>query len=205
MLVPMKLLRLMFLLVFLFPVGCNDDDCGSEVPRYMDVTGLTGRSARLLADNYRDVDSLAAQVRVSFEQYALQLFPTVEFTNQRAEVSGGWGGTAYACDPVPPQPFESVADIAVFSNAVYQQASSDKVIAAGERLNNIVKIYDYYSGRIVGLPDFLLDEHLASDSGFLLQLTAAPAQEATHAFTVRYELDNGETYEFNAPPVTITP
>lgn len=200
----MKLLRLMFLLIFLFPVGCNDDDCGSDVPRYLDVTKLTGRSVQLLTDNYHDVDSLAAQARVSFEQYALQLFPTVEFTNQRAEVTGRWGSAAYACDPVPPQPFESVVDIAVFSNAAYQQASSD-VIAAGERLNSIVKIYDYYRDRIVGLPDFLMDRQFASDFGFLLQFTTAPAQATTHAFTVRYVLDNGERYEFNAPPVTITP
>ncbi len=193
------------MVAFLFPFGCNDDDCGSDVPRYLDVTGLTGHPMRLLTDNYRDTDSLATQARVSYEQYALQLFPVVEYTNQRAEVFGSWGGTAYACDPVPPQPFESVADITVSSNAAYPQAGSDQVIAAGERLNSIVKIYSYRGSRMMDLPDFLLDKPLAAEEGFLLQFTTAPTQEATHTLTVRYELDNGETYEFVAPPVTITP
>ncbi len=203
----MNLLKPMLLLMLLFPVGCDNDDlnCGNGVPRYTDVIGITGYNARLLTDNYRKLDSLAAQAQATFAQYALQLSPTVELTDQRAEITGGWGNAAYACDPVPPKPFETITDIALFSNTAYEQASSDKVIAAGERLNDIVKIYDYYSGRIVGLPDFLLDEPLAGEEGFLLQLTTAPAQETIHTFTVRYELDNGETYEFTALPVTLTP
>ena len=189
------------------PLGCNTDDCGQGGgPRYTDVTGLDGQNLRLQGDNYRDVAPLVAEERVAFEAYALQISPTVEYTNERADATGHWLGTAYACSPLPPQPIETIADIAVFSNAAYQQANSDKVIAAGERLNNIIKIYDYYSGRIVGLADFLIDEDLkASSDGFLLQLTSAPAQEAMHQLSVRYTLDNGEEYEYTASPVLLTP
>lgn len=195
----------MFLLVLLLPVGCGrTDDCGSA-PLYVDLTGITGRNVRISTDNYQNPVLLLDQSSVSYENYALQVIPTVEYTDQRAEALGSWLGTAYACDPALPEPTEKIADVAVFSNTAYEQFSSDRVIAAGERLNNIIKVYDQWSGRIVGLPDFLLDAPSASDFGFLLQLTTAPAQEATHTFMVRYELDNGETYEFTAPPVTLTP
>ncbi len=129
----------------------------------------------------------------------------VEYTDQRAEALGSWLGTAYACDPALPAPTEVIADITVSSNAAYPQSDSDQVLAAGERLNSIVKIYSYRGSRMMDLPDFLLDKPLTGEEGFLLQLTTAPAQETIHTFTVRYELDNGETYEFVAPPVTITP
>ena len=201
----MKLLKPVFLLALLFPGGCGDD-CGADVPDYINVIGLTGTNVQLRGDNYRNYDSLTAGERISYEYHALQVTPTVELTNQRTEVLiRGWMSAAYACDPVLPEPFERITDIVVFSNAAYQQASSSKVIAAGERLNNITKIYDRRSGRITGLPDFLLDEPFASGNGIFLQLTSAPAQETTHTFTVRYALDNGETYEFTAPPVTLTP
>ena len=201
----MKSFKAVFLLVLLLPVGCGKtDDCGSA-PLYVDLTGITGQNVRVSTDNYRNPVLLPDQSSVSYENYALQVIPKVEYNDQRAEALGSWFGTAYACSPALPEPTEVIADIALFSNAAYQQASSDKIIAAGERLNNIVKTYDYRSGRIVGLPDFLLDKPLAAEEGFLLQFTTAPTREATHTLTVRYELDNGETYEFTAPPVTLTP
>ena len=201
----MKFLKPILLIPLLLPVGCDDDDCGGLGFSYIDITGITGQNVRLPDDNYRNEETLPDQASVSFETYALRIIPTAEYTNQRAEITGSWGGRAYACSPALPEPTEKIADIAVFSNTAYEQFSSDRVIAAGERLNNIIKVYDRWSGRIVGLPDFLLDAPSASDFGFLLQLTTAPAQEATHTFMVRYELDNGETYEFTAPPVTLTP
>lgn len=203
----MKYLSLAVILVLMVPLGCNNDDCGgSGGPQYTDVIGLNGQNLRLPGDNYRDTTPLAGEARVAFDEYALQIFPMVAYTNEQANATRHWFGAAYACSPIPPQPIETIADIAVTSNAVYPQADSDKIIAAGERLNNIIKIYDYYSGRIVGLADFLLDDDLeASEDGFLLQLTAIPAQETTQQFTVRYVLDNGEEYEYTAPPVLLVP
>lgn len=201
----MRILRAAFLVTLMLPVGCSKtDDCGSA-PSYINIIGITGQNVRLSGDSYRNEEPLPDEASVSFATYALRIIPTAEYTNQRAEMSGRWGNTVYACSPALPEPTDTVADIAVFSNTAYQQANSSKVIAPGERLNNIVKIYDRWSGRITGLPDFLLDERLASDYGFLLQFTAAPAEEATHTFTVRYELNSGETYEFTAPPVTLAP
>lgn len=204
----MKYLTFALLVILMVPLACNDDDynCGKNTPRYTDITGLDGQNLRLQGDNYRDVTPLADEERVTFDQYALRVVPTVEYTDQQANATGRWFGAAYACSPLPPQPIETIADIAVFSNAAYQQANSNKVIAAGERLNNIIKIYDYYSGRIVGLADFLIDEDLAAfEDGFLLQLTATPAQETRQQLTVRYTLNNGEEYEYTASPVLLAP
>lgn len=205
----MKLLKLTFLLVFLLPIGCNVDDdldCGNGSPPYANITGLTGQNVRLLDDRYRNKASLTDDEVVSFEEYALEVSPTAEYTDdRRAETSGSWIGAAYACSPVPFVPTEKVTDLAVFSNNPYEQANGDEAIAPGERLNDIIEIYDQWNGYVTGLPEFIPRENFAYEAGFLLQFTAAPAREITHTFTVRYELDNGETYEFTAPPVTITP
>ncbi len=204
----MKLLKLIFLLALLFPIGCNVDDdldCGSSNPPYVDITGVSGQNVRLLDERYRNRAPLTDEELVGFGEYALEISPVAEYTEQRSETSGSWIGATYACSPVPFVPTEKIADIAVLSSTPYEQANGHETIAPGERLNDIIEIYDQWSGHVAGLPDFLLREQFAYEAGFLLQFTAAPAQEATHTFTVRYELDNGETYEFSTPPVTLTP
>ena len=182
----MKYLTLVLFIVFMVPLGCNNDDCGQGGgSQYTDVTGLDGQNLRLQGDRYRDATPLADEARVTFDQYALKILPTVEYTSEWADATGHWPGAAYACSPRPPQSTETITDIAVVSNTAYQQANSDKVIAAGDRLNNIIKIYDYYSGRIVGLADFLVDDDLkASEDGFLLQLTA-PSGSGDHTAIYR--------------------
>ncbi len=100
----MKLLKVVFLLALVLPVGCSKtDDCGS-VPSYINIIGITGQNLRLSGDNYQNGVPLSDQVPVSFSTYALQITPTAEYTDQRTEMSGGWGNAAYACSPALPEP-----------------------------------------------------------------------------------------------------
>lgn len=188
-------------------MGCYENDCG-ETSSFTNITGLSGVNLRLGGEGYFNTDTLDEGAEVEYHQYALKLFPEVTYYSyqEKEQQNPGFFSAAYGCSPLPPQPSEEIADIAIFSNVDYIQASSSKILAAGDTLNGIFEIYDYYSGRIVGLPDFLIDEDLkASDQGFILQPASAPASPQSHQLTVHYCLTNGEFYTFTAEPVVLTP
>lgn len=185
-------------------VGCfGGTDCGPFSEQYLDVVGLGGNGV-LIGRNYSDFTILEAGASVTYSDLGIRAEPEAVYGTGTASLSGGF--LAYACSPIPPQPSEEIVDIAVFSSADYAQAASDKVFPAGDTLNAIIKIYDTYSGRIVGLPDFLVDDELmASDEPFTLQLEAAPREAEEHRFTVHYRLNNGEFYQFSTPEIMVTP
>jgi hypothetical protein len=190
------------------PWGCNTDDCGDlGGPQYFDITDVALTNVRLIEDGYSIEENLAANSSTPYQRFGLHLMPVVEYTSmENPNLNSGFFPAAYACSPAPPQPSEEIADIAIFSNADYVQANSTRVIAAGDTLNALFTIYDRYSGRIVGLPDFLVDEHLkASDAGFILQPAAMPAAEQTHEFTVHYRLTNDEFYSITSMPIKLMP
>ncbi|WKN41855.1 hypothetical protein [Tunicatimonas pelagia] len=192
-------------LLLLLNFGCFDDgiDCGSAVPRYLDVEGLTGQNI-VIDSLFANFDTLAEGATVSYADFGIRVTPEVTFTDEIAVSEGGF--QAFACDPVLPQPSEEIAEIVVFSSADYSQAASDKVFLAGDTLNSIIKIYDLYSGRIVSLPDFFVEDDIAaSDQPITLQLTSAPTVATEQQFTVHYRLENGEFYQVTTDPVTILP
>lgn len=200
--------RALFTLLLTLPLGCDlGGGCGDAEQRFTDITGLEGRHVRLIKDGYTIIEELSEGSAVEYDRYGIFAIPSWELISQH---SGGgkriWFPAAYACSPPPPQPSEFIADIAIFSDTDYAQAGSSHVISAGDTLNAVFTIYDYYSGRIVGLPDFLMDEGLAAaDQGFILQPSSAPAEAQQHAFTVHYRLENGESYEMNLPPIELQP
>lgn len=188
-------------------ISCYDDDCGDFKVSNYHINGLSGINIRLDNENYYVYDTLSNHASISNKHYGIHILPqTAYVAMQETTQSRYWYNIAYACSPVPPQPTEEIADIAIFSNANFVQASSSKVLAAGDTLNSVFEIYDYYSGRIVGLPDFLVDDDLAaSEDGFVLRPTVAVASPQLHQFTVHYRLTNGEFYTYEAPPVTLIP
>jgi hypothetical protein len=187
--------------------GCElGDDCGPFPTTYYDITGLTGQNKQLNDRGYRNAEMLPDGAEVRFDQYALAIYPATEVISKRNTPALG-GSSAYACSPPNPEPSELVEDIAVFSDADFQQASSSKVLAAGDTLNGLFQIADFYSGKITGLTTFLEreEEIAATAEGFFLILLAQPTEAATHRFTVHYRLDNGEFYSYTAAPVAILP
>lgn len=194
--------------LLVMPWGCNTDDCGDlGGPQYFDITNIAITNVRLVEDGYSIEENLAANSSIPYQRFGLHLIPAVNYVSmENPQPGSGLFPAAYACSPAPPQPTEEIADIAIFSNADYVQANSTKVIAAGDTLNAVFNIYDRYSGRIVGLPDFLVDEHLkASDEGFILQPAVKPAVGQLHAFTVHYRLTNNEFYSVTTMPVSLIP
>lgn len=188
--------------------GCNTDDCGDlSGPQYFDVTEISMTNVRLIENGYSIEENLTANAAVLYHRFGLHLMPVVDYVSmENKNPNAGFFPAAYACSPIPPQPTEEIADIAIFSNADYVQDNSTRVIAAGDTLNALFNIYDRYSGRIVGLPDFLVDEHLkASDEGLILQPAVMPAAEQTHEFTVHYRLTNNEFYSVTGLPIKLTP
>ncbi len=188
-------------------IGCDlTDDCGSSSPSFYEVNGLTVQNRQLNDQGYRNAETLPNNAEVTFDQYALSVYPTTKMLSMENKFGSG-GSVAFACSPVPPKPSENVVDMAVFSNADFQQATSDKVLMAGDTLNSLFQIADFYSGEITGLTSFLKRQEpiAASDEGFFLILLSQPKVAETHQFTVHYRLDNGEFYTFTAPPVTVLP
>ncbi len=197
---------LCFLLVAL---GCTENDCGGFERQNTNITDMEGYSIRYESDNYTATTPLEANAEIAYGQYGIAVNPVVEYyshTINRNLVFFSLFPAAYACSPPPPQPSEEIADIAIFSNNDYRQAGSSKVIVAGDTLNSLFNVYDYYSGRIVGLPDFLIDEGLqASDLGMVLRLVVPPVSAEQYQFTVHYRLTNNEFYSITTEPVTVTP
>ncbi len=198
----------LLLFLLLFNWRCQPYDCGGFTESYVNITGLTGVNLLLKNDNYYSPDTLTSVQAIQYSYYGISIRPQATYYSHQPETKphAGFFPAAYACSPPAPQPSEEIAAIAVFSNADYTQASSTKVLAAGDTLNAIFEIYDYHSGRIVGLPDFLVDEKLAaSESGFVLRPVVAPADTQTQQFTLHYRLTNGEFYTFTADSVTLMP
>ena len=188
--------------------GCEwGDNCGPFSTTYYDVTGLTGQNKQLNDQGYRNAEILPDSGEVSFDQYALAIYPATEVISRVSTPAFGGSSAAYACSPPQPEPSELVEEIAIFSDIDFQQASSDKVLAAGDTLNGLFQIADFYSGKITGLTTFLEREKeiAATDEGFFLILLSQPKEATTHRFTVHYRLDNGEFYSFTAAPVTVLP
>lgn len=202
-----KILNLGWMSCLLLLIGCYENDCGGS-SSFVDITGLAGTNLQLNGDGYFNVDTLHGGAEVQAYHYGLKLSPEAtyySYQERKPNIPGLFPG-AYACSPLPPQPSEEIADIAIFSTTDYVQANSSKVLAAGDTLNSIFNIYDYYSGRIVGLVDFLIDEELkASEQGFIVQPAVAPASPQIHQLTVHYRLTNGEFYTLTAEPVVLTP
>ncbi|MDF9800689.1 hypothetical protein OKW21_005952 [Catalinimonas alkaloidigena] len=195
-------------LLLILPWSCNTDDCGDlGGTQYYQITDITLANVRLIEGGYSIEENIPAQTAIAYNRYGLNLMPLSEESDQPSQnLTAGFFPAAYACSPVSPQPTEEIADIAVFSDADYVQAGSSKVIAAGDTLNSIFKIYDFYSGRIVGLTDFLIDDGLlASNDPIILQPASEPEYAQKHAFTVHYRLTNGEFYSMTAQTVTLTP
>ena len=194
-------------LVFLLPWSCSFDECGELEQKYTNITGLSASNVLLIEGGYTIVETLEAENRVNFNRYGINVMPTATLLSQHLAPSGrGFTSAAYACSPALPMPSEVIADIAIFSDKDFMQANSSRVISAGDTLNSVFTIYDYYSGRIVGLPDFLMDEGIAaSEQGFILQPSSAPAEVQQHEFTVHYRLENGEFYEITLPAVELLP
>lgn len=202
-----KLHHIGWVCCLLLLIGCYENDCGSN-SSLTNITGLSGANYRLEGEGYAHPTALHEGVEVAYHQYALKLFPEVTYYayQEKEGQNSGFFSAAYACSPPEPLPSEEIAAIAVFSNADYIQAKSAKVLVAGDTLNTVFEIYDYYSGRIVGLPDFLVDKGLkASEHGFILKPVSEPASIQAHQFTVHYRLTNGESYIFTAAPVVLTP
>lgn len=196
------------LAVLMSLAACNHDDCGGlGGATYIDITSIAGSLVYFPDSEGYDADTLDTSLSIPYDQLGLRVSPqSTYFSARQATPKGSWFGTAYACSPALPQPSEEIAGITVFSDADYRQASSSKVIAAGDTLNPVFEIYDYYSGRIVGLPDFLVDDGLkASDQGFVLRPSVAVTTMQQHQFTVHYRLTNGEFYTYRFLAVTIIP
>lgn len=193
--------------MMVMPLGCEFNECGDFEQTYVNIQGLKAGNVRLLEDGFSVMENLEADARIEYDLYGMQLLPqAAEVLYDEVARAGGFVPVAYACSPPPPQPSEEIADIAIFSDANYVQANSDRVMVAGDKLNTLFTIYDLHSGRIVGLPDFLIDNDLgASDQGIFLRPAVAPAEAQTHTFTVHYRLENGEFYEITLPPVVLLP
>lgn len=193
--------------MLVFPWGCEFNECGDFEQTYINIQGLEANNVRLLEDGFSVMESLPPETSIAYDLYGIQLHPrAAEVIYDEVAKKGGFIPAAYACSPPPPQPSEEIADIAIFSDANYSQASSNREVAAGDTLNALFTIYDTHSGRIVGLPDFLIDNDLgASDQDIFLRPQVAPAEARTHTFTVHYRLENGEFYEVTLPPVTLLP
>jgi len=193
--------------IMVLPWGCEFNECGDFEQTYFNIQGLEAANVRLLEDGFSVMESLPPETSIAYDLYGIQLLPrAAEVIYDEVAKTGGFIPSAYACSSPPPQPSEEIADIAIFSDASYSQASSNREIVAGDTLNALFTIYDLHSGRIVGLPDFLIDDDLgASDQGLFLRPQVAPAEARTHVFTVHYHLENGEFYEVTLPPVTLLP
>lgn len=199
-----QILRIALISFLLLNISCLDDgtDCSSSGSQYIDVQGVSGTNVAI-GNSFSDFILLGEGIAVSYLEFGIRATPDVVYNS---EIASYGGFNAYACSPIPPQPTEKISEIAVFSSAKYAQLTSSKVFAAGDALNAIFKIYEPYSGRIVGLPDFFVgDSPVASDQSFTLQLTAAPSEPSTQQFTIHYRLENGEFYQFTTDVVTITP
>jgi len=189
------------------PWGCELYECGDTEQTYLNIQGIEASNVRLLEDGFSVMERLEPETRIEYHLYGIQLSPQAEevFRDKIASTSG-FVSSAFACSPPTPQPSEEIAEIVIFSDANYIQANSNRIIAAGDTLNALFTIYDTYSGRIVGLPDFLVDDDLgASNQGIFLRPEVAPANPQTHTFTVHYRLENGEFYETALPPVVVLP
>ncbi len=198
-----KVLSFALTVLLLFNISCfnNGTDCGFT-PQVINIQGISGSSVAV-GNSFSNFVPLGEGATVSYSEFGIRATPEATYSSEIASVGGF---QAFACSPPPPQPTEEIAEITVFSSSDYVQNLSNKVFAAGDTLNAIIKIYEPYSGRIVGLPDFLVDDDLAaSDETFTLQITAAPVQPTQQQFTVHYRLENGEFYEFTTDSVTITP
>lgn len=203
-----KVLGAVLSIMLIMPWGCDTNDCGDlGETQYYQITDIALANVRLIEGGYSIEENIAAQTEITYDRYGIHLMPLSEKTERLSQkLSAGFFHSAYACSPEPPQPTEEIADIAIFSNADYVQANSSKVLAAGDTLNSIFNIYDFYSGRIVGLNDFLIDENLeASNEGIILQPSSAPAQAQSHEFTVHYRLENGEFYSMTGQAISLLP
>lgn len=189
------------------PWGCEPYECGDTEQTYLDIQGIEASNVRLLEDGFSVMESLEPESRVAYNEYGIQLLPqAAEIFRDKIANTAGFIASAYACSPPTPQPSEEIAEIAIFSDTNYSQANSNRIITAGDTLNALFTIYDTYSGRIVGLPDFLVDDDLgASNQGIFLRPEVAPANPQTHTFTVHYRLENGEFYETTLPRVVVLP
>jgi hypothetical protein len=189
------------------PWGCELYECGDTEQIYLDIQAIEAKNVRLLEDGFSVTKSLEPESRIVYNIYGIQLLPqAMEVFRDKIACTAGFVSSAYACSPPTPQPSEEIAEITIFSDANFSQANSNRMITAGDTLNTLFTIYDTYSGRIVGLPDFLVDDDLgASNQGIFLRLEVAPAEPQTHNFAVHYRLKNGEFYESTLPPVVVLP
>ncbi len=193
-------------------IGCElGDDCGPFPETAYRVTGITTDNVQLNNRGYRNASSIPDSTLLPFNEFALAVYPETERVSTNTfpvpSLFTGFSHPAYACSPPAPTPTENVSEITVFSNTDYQQQDSNTILYAGDTLNGIFQIVDFYSGNITGLATFLkISKQIpASDEGFFLVPLARPRQETTHRFTVHYRLEDGTLFTFEADPITLTP
>lgn len=199
-------LKLMLSTALIIPWSCVEDDCGGLQNQKINTVGITVNNTLLLEGGYSIEKQLVAEEKVSYKRFGLQVLPEVAYLSMvKDKLKSSFISAAYACSPMSVST-EEIQDIAIFSDEDYIQKNSQKVVVAGDTLNSLFNIYDYNSGRIVGLPDFLIDKGLeASEEGFILQPAVAPEQEQKHEFTIHYRLTNGEFYEVSAEAIILQP
>ena len=126
---------------------------------------------------YRNAETLPDSAGVSFDQYALAIYPTTEVISKVNAPALGGMSAAYACSPPHPEPSELVVDIAVFSNTDFQQASSGKVLVAGA----VELSPDGHARRIRLAP--LTDASAASLHPFVASVAAPGARVVTDGWS----------------------
>jgi len=157
-------------------------------------SGLTKRNIESEYDegDARDIEEIAIQLSFEVQQYYADL-PWIPFVSR-----------AHACSPAPPEYTENITAISVTSTATY----NDVVI--GESLNGIMDVVDededFYYGyypRPTSVADFIAYSDQEVRGAIILELGTAPEQSGEHIFTIQTTLDNGETYSYETPAITL--
>lgn len=204
--------------------SCGGDDeedhqpdiCGDlGDPGFYDINGLQGSvfvtTTEIWHSDFDNSDNIRRKIDSEYEEDDLRRFDEIAiqliFEVQRYYADLPWipfVSRAHACSPALPEFTENITAISVTSTATYND------VAIGESLNEIMDVvdegydfYDRYYPHPASVAAFMANGDQEVWGAIMLELGTAPEQSGEHIFTIQITLDNGETYSYETPAITL--
>lgn len=197
------LLGLLFGPVLLAGIG-GCDTCGPFEDRYRIKkyqTNLIQADQTIQTIQLGPAKPILERDTLTYGQFVIVAFAdSEEFFGAR---SGGSSTTAWACDPAPTEPSDSLAGITITSTGDY-----DALHPAGSELNDLIltnTINSPFPTTTQLLPDLLTAKDKPAYNFLYFKFRTPPARLQLHQFTTTIRLTNASVFITRTTPVYIKP
>ncbi len=205
--------------------GCQGDSqdipsCGGGLDDYYDIYGMTGAVTNISHKNssspgyvYYDLEEEYSGATSEHDDIVLML--EFDVTSYNAQVSPDlpfipFLAQAFACSPKPPEFTEMITEINVTASQSFSET-----LAVGDSLGDVITLndvtYELYSNHgyktsgsnYPTLNEVFEESAILAASYVHLGIDLPPAQSGEYIFFIEVVLDNGETYTYETPAISL--